>query len=140
MTQAHTDGDIYVYFPGPNILMTGDVVSGGTYPVLDFTTGGWINGMINAQAALLKLSNKDTKIIPGTGPVMSQAELQSQHDTLATIRDRLIKLLKSGQTPKEMIAAQPTKEFDEKWGSPDQFIFNAYRGLWGHVRELGGIV
>ena len=27
--QAHTDGDIYVYFPGPNILMAGGVVSGG---------------------------------------------------------------------------------------------------------------
>jgi hypothetical protein len=96
--------------------------------------------MVNAQAALLKVANKDTKIIPGTGPVMSLADLQFQHDALATIRDRLLKLLKSGVTPQEMIAAQPTKEFDEKWGNPDQFISNAYRGLWGHVRELGGIV
>ncbi len=32
MMQAHTDGDIYVYFPGPNILATGDVVSVGSYP------------------------------------------------------------------------------------------------------------
>jgi glyoxylase-like metal-dependent hydrolase (beta-lactamase superfamily II) len=140
MPQAHTDGDIYVYFPGPNIVMTGDVVAGGTYPVLDFTTGGWITGMVNAQATLLKLVNKDTKIVPGSGAVMTLADLQFQHDTLATIRDRLLKLLKSGVTPKEMIAAQPTKEWDDKWGDPTQFIFNAYRGLWGHVRELGGIV
>src|SRR6266404_9600886 len=27
--QAHTDGDIYVFFPGPNVLMTGDVFSAG---------------------------------------------------------------------------------------------------------------
>jgi glyoxylase-like metal-dependent hydrolase (beta-lactamase superfamily II) len=140
LPQAHTDGDIYVFFPGPNILMTGDVVTGAGYPVLDFTTGGWITGMVNAQAALLKLANKDTKIVPGTGPVLTLADLQFQHDTLATIRDRLLKLLKSGVTPKEMIAAQPTKEFDERYGNPDQFIFNAYRGLWAHVRELGGIV
>jgi hypothetical protein len=25
-------------------------------------------------------------------------------------------------------------------GDPDKFIFTAYRGLWAHVRELGGIV
>jgi hypothetical protein len=25
-------------------------------------------------------------------------------------------------------------------GDPDRFIFTAYRGLWAHVRELGGIV
>jgi cyclase len=140
MPQAHTDGDIYVHFPAANILMTGDVVSSGTYPVLDFTTGGWITGMVNAQAALLKLANKDTKIVPGTGPLLTLADLQFQYETLGTIRDRLLKLLKSGVTPKEMIAAQPTKEWDDKWGSPDQFISNAYRGLWGHVRELGGIV
>ena len=42
--QAHTDGDIYVFFPGPNILMTGDVFAVGRYPVLDYSTGGWIGG------------------------------------------------------------------------------------------------
>jgi glyoxylase-like metal-dependent hydrolase (beta-lactamase superfamily II) len=140
MPQAHTDGDLYIHFPAANILMAGDVVSSGTYPVLDFTTGGWINGMLAGQAALLKLADKDTKIVPGSGPVLTKADLQFQSDTLTTIRDRLMKLLKSGVTPKEMVAAQPTKEWDEKWGSPDQFILNAYRGLWGHVRELGGIV
>jgi cyclase len=140
MPQAHTDGDIYLYFPGPNILMTGDVVANGAYPVLDFTTGGWISGMVDGQASLLKIANKDTKIVPGSGAVMTLAELQAEHDMMATLRDRLIKLLKQGMSPKDMVAAGPTKEFDEKWGSPDQFIFNAYRGLWGHVRELGGIV
>ena len=39
-----------------------------------------------------------------------------------------------------LLAAAPTKEFDARWGSPELFINNAYRGMWGHVRELGGIV
>jgi glyoxylase-like metal-dependent hydrolase (beta-lactamase superfamily II) len=140
MPQAHTDGDIYVYFPKSNVLMAGDVVSGYRYPVLDYTTGGWINGMLNAQKTLLTVTNAETKIIPGTGPIQTHADLQAQNETLTTIRDRLMKLLKSGNGPKEMIAAKPTQEFDENWGNPDQFIFNAYKGLWGHVRELGGIV
>src|SRR5580692_5800844 len=49
MPQAHTDGDIYVFFREANILMAGDVVSVGSYPVLDYTTGGWIGGLVNAQ-------------------------------------------------------------------------------------------
>jgi hypothetical protein len=56
------------------------------------------------------------------------------------MRDRLTKLLKQGMGPKEMIAAAPSKDFDQKWGNPELFILNAYKGLWGHVRELGGIV
>jgi len=140
MPQAHTDGDIYVFFPGPNILVAGDVVSVGSYPILDYTTGGWIGGMVNAQRTLLQLTNMDTRIIPGTGPVQTKADLQALNDMCNTLRDRFLKLMKQGMGPKEMIAAKPTKEYDEKWGDPELFIANAYRGLWGHVRELGGIV
>jgi cyclase len=140
MPQAHTDGDIYVFFPGSNILVAGDVVSVGSYPILDYTTGGWIGGMVNSQRTLLQLINMDTRIMPGTGPVQTKADLQALNEMCNTLRDRLVKLMKQGVGPKEMIAAKPTKEFDEKWGDPELFIANAYRGLWGHVRELGGIV
>jgi cyclase len=140
MPQAHTDGDIYVFFPGPNILIAGDVVSAGSYPVLDYSTGGWIGGMVNAQKTLLQLGNADTRIIPGSGPVQTRADVQALNDMCNTLRDRFIKLMKQGMGPKEMIAAKPTKEYDERWGDPELFIANAYRGLWGHVRELGGIV
>jgi cyclase len=140
MMQAHTDGDIYVYFPGPNILAAGDVVAASNYPILDYTTGGWLGGMIEGQKTLLKVTGADTRIIPGSGPVMSHADLEAENQMLATLKDRLVKLMKQGLGPKEMIAAAPTKDFDEKWGSPDLFIELAYRGMWGHVRELGGIV
>jgi cyclase len=155
MMQAHTDGDIYVYFPGPNILMAGGVVSGASYPILDFDTGGWLGpddrrdarfiepvptGIVGAQRTLLKVTNADTRIVPGNGPIMTRADLEAESEMLATVRDRLIKLLKMGYGPKEMIAAKPTQEFDAKYGNPEQFISNAYMGLWAHVRELGGIV
>ena len=144
MMQAHTDGDIYVYFPGPNILAAGDVVAAGSYPIVDYTTGGWLGGMIEGQKALLKVTNAETRIVVGSGPgngsVLSQADLDAENQMLATLKDRLVKLMKQGFGPQEMIAAAPTKDFDEKWGNPDLFIELAYRGLWGHVRELGGIV
>jgi cyclase len=144
MKQAHTDGDIYVYFPGPNILAAGDVVSVGSYPIVDYTTGGWLGGMIAGQNILLNVTNADTRIVPGSGRLMTQDDLDSEIQTLTIIKDRLVKLMKQGLGPKEIIAAAPTKDFDEKWGkkwgSSDLFIELAYRGLWGHVRELGGIV
>jgi cyclase len=142
--QAHTDGDIYVYFPGPNILAAGDVVSVGSYPIVDYTTGGWLGGMIEGQKALLKVTNDNTRVVPGSGSsspkVITRADLDAENQMLATVKDRLVKLIKQGLGPKEMIAAAPTKDFDALWGNPDLFIELAYRGLWGHVRELGGIV
>jgi hypothetical protein len=59
---------------------------------------------------------------------------------LATMRDHLAKMMKQGMGSQDMLAAGATREFDEKWGDPQLFVSSAYRGLWLHVRELGGIV
>jgi glyoxylase-like metal-dependent hydrolase (beta-lactamase superfamily II) len=140
MFQAHTDGDIYVFFPGPNILMAGDVVSVGSYPILDYSTHGWIGGMTNASRDLLQIVDAQTRIIPGTGPIQSRADLQAQFDMLTTVRQRLAGFMKKGFGSDDMIAAKPTADFDAKWGDPTLFMKSVYPGLWGHARELGGII
>ncbi len=141
MPQAHTDGDIYVFFPSQNVLFAGDVLApGGQYPILDYVTGGWIGGLQNANRDLLKVVNAETKIVAGQGPVQNRKDLEAQAEMCNTIRDRLVKLMRQGMGSKDMIAAEPSKEFDVRWGNPELFITNAYRGMWGHVRELGNIV
>jgi glyoxylase-like metal-dependent hydrolase (beta-lactamase superfamily II) len=138
--QAHTDGDIYVFLPGSNVLMAGDVMSVGTYPIADYTTGGWLGGMVTATKTLLDLTNAGTRIVPGTGPVQTRADLQAQFDMLTTMRERLPKMMRQGMGTEDMLAVGCTKEFDAKWGDPKLFVTTSYRGLWLHVRELGGIV
>ena len=138
--QAHTDGDIYVFFPGPDILMTGDVFTVGSYPILDYTTGGWIGGLSDASKTLVEQAGAQTRVIPGSGPVQAKADLEAQAEMCATMRQRFVQMMRKGMSAKDMLAEAPTKEFDARWGDPELFITNAYPGLWGHVRELGGIV
>jgi len=141
MPMAHTDGDIYVHFTQSNVLVAGDAVQAGKLPILDFPTGGWIGGMQEAHRTLLRLANDTTKIVPATGPVMTKTEVQANLDTLTKVREQLVKLMKQGMGPKDMIAAKAMKDFEGQLaGDQDRFIFTAYRGLWAHVRELGGIV
>ena len=141
MPMAHTDGDIYIHFKLSNVLVAGDVVQAGKLPMLDFPTGGWIGGMQEAHRTLLRLANDTTKIVPATGPVMTKAEVQASLDILTKVREQLVKLLKQGKGSQDMIAAKAMKDFEGQLaGDPDSFIFTAYRGLWAHVRELGGIV
>jgi cyclase len=140
LPRAHTDSDIYVFFPRANVLVAGGLVSAGAYPILDYTTGGWIGGMNDASKALLGIANKDTRIVPAIGPVQTYADLQAQSEMLSTMRERLVGLMRKGIGTDDLAANPPTQEFNAKWGDPKLFLANAYRGLWGHVRELGGIV
>jgi glyoxylase-like metal-dependent hydrolase (beta-lactamase superfamily II) len=130
---AHTDGDMYVYFPKQNVLAVGDAVSNQGWPVVDWQTGGWIGGLAGATQRLLTLGNDQTRIVPGRGPVMTLSELKAQAAMYATIYDRLVTLLNKGRGPGEAVAAKPTKEFDEQMGNPDEFVRRSFESLWAYL-------
>ena len=48
---------------------------------------------------------------------------------LTTVRGRIAELIASGATLEQVIAAQPTSEFDAKYGNPAQFLNRAYASL-----------
>jgi glyoxylase-like metal-dependent hydrolase (beta-lactamase superfamily II) len=138
--QAHTDGDIYLFFREANVLVVGDVMTVGKYPIADYTSGGWLGGLQSAAKTLLSVANPDTRIVPGEGPVQTRADLQAQYDMLSATREAFVKMMRQGMSAEEMLAAGLTKAFDARWGDPQLFVKTSYRGMWLHVRELGGIV
>jgi glyoxylase-like metal-dependent hydrolase (beta-lactamase superfamily II) len=140
LPQAHTDGDIYVFFRRANVLVAGGVVSVGAYPILDYSTGGWLGGMAAATQVLMDLGNAGTKIIPGTGPVQSLADVKAENDMLVVLQQRLPRLLAQGMSAQEMIAAAPTREFDAKWGDPTLFIAMAWQGMVRRPGDLGASI
>ena len=138
--QAHTDGDIYVHLPEANVIVAGGTAAVGHYPILDTFTGGWIRGMGNATKRLLELSDERTQIVGEDGAVVGKAHLQAQSEMLDTLTERLWQLMRKGLSEEDLVAATPTKDYDARWGDPRNFILNTYRGIWGHVREMRGIV
>ena len=130
---AHTDGDLYVYFPKQNVLAVGDAVSGQGWPVVDWWTGGWIGGIVGGLQRLQTLANADTRIVPARGPVLGLADLKAQYEMYGTIYDRLTQLLNKGRGPGEAVAARPTKEFDAQMGNPDEFVRRAFESMWAYL-------
>src|SRR5258706_3361939 len=76
VTNAHTDGDTWVYFADANVLSTGDTFNTlKRYQNIDYMNGGDVRGMIRALDAYIKASNDTTKIVPGHGPLATRADL-----------------------------------------------------------------
>jgi cyclase len=136
LPQAHTDGDIYAHFPALNVLAAGDVVTAGRYPVADYSTNGWLGGMIDALKTLLAKCDEQTRIVPGSGAMRTRADLQAQHDMCLAVLRRISDSYYKGQTWAEFLASKPTAEFDAQWGNPDIFLATAYKGAWYHITEI----
>jgi cyclase len=129
---AHTDTDILVHFSTGNVLHMGDLFFNGTYPFIDASTRGTINGMISASDRALQMANDKTKIVPGHGPLGDRVALQKYRTVLATIRDRVRAQKAKGATLEQVQAAKPTAEFDAQWGKgmgPNDFVALVYAGV-----------
>jgi len=132
---AHTDGDLFVFFPDENVLVAGGFVSNAGWPVIDWWTGGWTVGMLNGFDRLLEVANERTRIVPAVGPVMTFAELKAQHAMYLTVFERIHGLLIKALGVDEVLAAKPTVEFDAQFGDPTQFVTLAFESTWGHLRD-----
>ncbi len=130
---AHTDSDAYVFLPGPNVLHCGDLFFNGFYPVIDYSTGGWVGGMAAAAETMLKVGDAQTRVIPGHGPLASKDDLKHTHEMLATAYQRMAPMAKQGKSADEVVAAAPTKDFDAKFGKgmfkPDVWTRIAYTSI-----------
>jgi cyclase len=112
--KAHTDGDTMIYFPGLDIIMTGDFYRSVQYPNIDRNNGGTLNGLLDGLGVVIGLAGPNTKIVPGHGPVVGRAEVLANRDMILAVRDRVAQLIAQGKTQDEVLAANPTAEYDAR--------------------------
>jgi len=132
---AHTDGDTWVFFDDANVLDTGDTFGNtGRYNTIDFANGGDIRGLIRAADAYIKVSNDQTKVVPGHGALANKANLVAWREMLVTSRDRIQKLFNEGKSEQEVLAAKPLADLDAKWAAnPEQaanwtrMVYNSFK-------------
>lgn len=133
---AHTDGDIYVFFKTANVLAVGDVASPLRDPALDYFTGAWIGGRLDAMDLILGLGNEKTTIVPASGVVMSRAEFKVERDMMEEVRSRIWKRVLQGDGPKDMLDGGVLKGLARAWKDPYKFLYDAAKGMLAHHNKL----
>src|SRR5262249_10251679 len=99
---AGTDGDSIVYFRRSDVVVTGDIFSMTSYPVIDLEKGGSFLGVLGSLNRIIDLTiPKDwqeggTMVIPGHGRIADEADVVEYRDMLTIIRDRIQDLVNKG--------------------------------------------
>jgi glyoxylase-like metal-dependent hydrolase (beta-lactamase superfamily II) len=130
---AHTDGDTFVVFPEANVIATGDLINMLLYPQIDVGTGASIDGLIAAVDRIAALANKQTRLVPGHGPVTDKAGLLAYRAMLVTARQRIVEAKARGMTEQQVAQAHLLDDLDPRWLPPgvsaERFPLNVYRSL-----------
>lgn len=138
LLEAHTRGDIYVYFRDSNVLAVGCVASPLRDPSFDWYAGGWIGGRVDSLVELVKLAGEDTKIVPAYGPVMTLAQLKAERDMMQYLYDRTTYLTDHGRSAEDMLREGVLKGVKRKFKDPYKFLYEVSKGLWAHYTNFGG--
>lgn len=113
MREAHTSGDVVLYFKNNNVLATGDLFFNGKYPFIDENMGGSIDNYIEGLSTMAKMCNNDTVIVPGHGPLASKGDLESYKRMLEYTQKGVQMDYLLGKTLEEVLANKSiTANFD----------------------------
>jgi cyclase len=146
---AHTDGDLIVYFPKSDVVVTGDIYINTVYPIIDLAHGGSINGLLTALNDIIDITvpadkqEGGTMIIPGHGRLADEADIVEVRDMATIIRDRIQDMVNKGKTLEQVKASKPTFDYDGRYGATsgfwttDKFVEAVYRSLT-QAKKNGG--
>ena len=143
---AHTDGDLYVWFPKRNVLVAGGPVASDRWPVMDYLNGGFMHGFVRSYDILAELVKPDTIVVPASGAVMTGADVVKMKELYWALFKQFFILFNKGFGPLDVVEYNAGKEFKtatsfvaerplidnpvvKQLGDPSQFLEFAYRGL-----------
>jgi len=139
--EAHTSGDIMVYFRKSDVIAAGDVYINTTFPVIDREHGGSYAGILAALNRIIDITvprDKEeggTYVIPGHGRLADEADVVDYRDMATIVRDRVRDAIGRKMSLEQMKAARLVRDYEGRFGASqgtwttDAFIEAAYRSL-----------
>jgi len=130
---AHTDSDALIHFVEANVVHAGDVYVTVTYPFIDSSTGGSLDGEIAALEKLSSMIDDETIVIPGHGKISNKDGVVKTLAMLKGMKTIVEKAIANGKTLQQFLESDPTSDYDAEFervqGQGKVFAHRLYRDL-----------
>ena|SRR5215469_2023023 len=125
-----SNADAIAHFHVANLVYLGNVFPGNSYPEIDRSHGGALDGLIKT---LDGWTDPHFRVVPQYGKSTNGTAVKAYRDMITTVRDRVQHMIQEHKSEAEIVAAHPSKEFDAKYGRgrihPDAFVRQLYQAL-----------
>lgn len=140
MHDGHTDGDSIIWWENANIVHMGDLFfNGGSFPFVDLESGGNVRGVIRAATRVIDMTDGETQIIPGHGPMASRANLIAYRDMITAVTSQVESAMADGRSLEDIQAMDLTADYADREGgfiSGEQFVDFVHASL-GQSEDSG---
>jgi glyoxylase-like metal-dependent hydrolase (beta-lactamase superfamily II) len=136
---ATTDGDVVVFFRRSDVIASGDVIDTLGYPRIDIERGGTIQGVLEALNDIVEMTvpsfnqQGGTKVIPGHGRLLNEADVVEYRDMMTIIHDRVKLGIEKNMTLDQIKAQRPTLDYDGLYSranwTGDMLVDTIYQNL-----------
>ena len=126
---AHSDSDIYLYFPMLDTLIAGGPVTSDQWPILDIRHGSWMGGLLKAYETLSQVVSADTVVIPAHGPIISGTDILRMRAMYTNLHLDLSEQLNLGMGPKDIVNMGLLEDYADQFGDPALFLDHALRSI-----------
>ena len=89
----------------------------GRWPFIDLEAGGTVDGYIAALDQIYALTDENTKIIPGHGPLSTEADIKTLHDKILAAKALVKAEVDAGLTVEEIVSMKPLADISGDWGA-----------------------
>lgn len=126
---AHSDGDLYIYFPDKNILIGGGPVASERWPMLDWRNGSWLGGLVRAHETLAGIVNPATVVVPANGKLLTGNDIVRHRDMYSKLHVTLMAEMNKGMGIDDAVKMNPLKEHESEFGDASEFLAGAFKSL-----------
>ncbi len=131
---GHTDGDSIVFFTKNNVIHVGDDFTDKSYPFIDISSGGSIDGLISSLQTISSTIDDETKVVSGHTEISNKTKVNDLTNMLKDVRQNVSQMIEDGKSLEEIIASHPTSNYDETYYDhstikPEDFVTFIYQSL-----------
>jgi len=123
---AHLGADTIIRFRKANVIYIQDFYRNFGYPFADQRNGGSIKGMVDAVDLMTSLCDDNTVLVPGHGTLIHKKDLAPYRAMLIDILAKTKKLVDSGKSLDDVLAANLTAPYDAKTAGDDPSSIKRY--------------